>query len=51
MKIEIKHCLNADYATGIESTTKTWKLFGVVVWQKTHYYPKLEMFEIMFNNL
>lgn len=48
MKIEIKHTLNAEYATGIESTTKTWKLFGIVVWQKTHHYPKLQFFEILF---
>lgn len=48
MKIEIKHLENPAYSTGIESTTKTWKLFGVVVWQKTHYYPKLSQFEILF---
>ncbi len=48
MKIEIKHLLNADYATGIESTQKTWRIFGIVVWQKTHYYPKSKQFEILF---
>lgn len=51
MKITIIHTLNSDYKTGIESTHKTWKLFGVVVWQKIHYYPKLNEFEIIFNNL
>ncbi|GAW89705.1 hypothetical protein FPN187_contig00051-0026 [Flavobacterium psychrophilum] len=48
MKIEIKHLLNADYATGIESTQKTIKLFGIVIFRKTHYYPKLKEFEILF---
>lgn len=51
MKIEITHVLNSEYKTGIESTTKTWKLFGVVVCKKTHYYPKLEEFDIILNNL
>jgi hypothetical protein len=46
MKIEIKHLLNSDYKNGIEATQKTWRLFGVVVWQKTHYYPKLENYEV-----
>lgn len=48
MKIVIKHQLNSDYPTGIESTQKTWRLFGIVVWQKTHYYPKTKDFEILF---
>lgn len=48
MKIEIKHDLDNNYATGISKTTKTFKLFGIVVWKKIHYYPKLENFEIIF---
>lgn len=49
IKVEITHKLDIAYPTGIELTQKTWRLFGVVVWQKTHHYPKVKDFEILFD--
>lgn len=47
MKIEVNHHLNADYPNGVEKTVKTWKLFGIVIKQKTYHYPKLNSYEVV----
>ncbi|HFG0567011.1 TPA: hypothetical protein ACGFUW_002803, partial [Flavobacterium psychrophilum] len=43
IKSELKFYLNPEFEkSGIEKEEKTIKLFGIVIFRKTVYYPKLK---------
>ncbi len=48
---ELKFYLNPEFEkTGVEKEEKTIKLFGIVVFRKTVYYPKLKEDDV-FNTI
>lgn len=46
MKTQIIHHLDNTYPNGISKTVKTTRLFGIVIWEKTYHYPKLQSYEV-----
>ena len=46
MKKEIIHHLDSTFPSGISKTEKKYKLFGVVIYRKIYYYPKIGNYEV-----